>query len=213
MKYLIFGDVHGNIIALEKLKKHFFNKVDIIICHGDVVNYGPWSNECVDLLSSEDIICLKGNHEDAYLKGFYPGKNNLVKQFFSTTFKSFEKIDIIKSYGVEYENDLIKVVHTVNNKYYYPDSDLENFSIKKNLIIGHSHYPFIRKINEHNFVNTGSVGQNRKDISLINSIIYDSKKNNFELIEIKYDAKKIINEMEVRSYPIDCINYYKEKLK
>ena len=118
MKYLIFGDVHGNIIALEKLKKHFFNKVDIIICHGDVVNYGPWSNECVDLLSSEDIICLKGNHEDAYLKGFYPGKNNLVKQFFSTTFKSFEKIDIIKSYGVEYENDLIKVVHTVNNKYY-----------------------------------------------------------------------------------------------
>ena len=167
MKYLILGDIHGNLVALEKVKKHFFNRADVIVCHGDVVNYGPWSNECVDLLDAEDVICLKGNHEEAYLKGFYPGQNELVKRFFATTFDKFTKIETIKTYDEVFENEFIKVMHTINNKYYYPDTDLTGLVLNKNLIVGHSHYPFIREWNKYKFVNTGSVGQNRKKLSLI----------------------------------------------
>lgn len=212
MKYLILGDIHGNLIALEKVKKHFFNEVDVVICHGDVVNYGPWSNECVKLLDEENVICLKGNHEDAYIKGNYPGTNNLVKQFFSTTYEKFTEIELINSYDRVFENDLMKVTHTINNKYYYPDSNLEDLIINKNLIIGHSHYPFIKEINGYNFINTGSVGQNRKNISLINFIIYDTEKKQFNLVELEHDANQVIREMENLSYPVDCINYYKGKI-
>ena len=49
----VFGDVHGNIIALEKLFDLEKNQTDLFICHGDVVNYAPWSNDCVAFLENQ----------------------------------------------------------------------------------------------------------------------------------------------------------------
>src|SRR5690625_4809181 len=100
MRALVLGDIHGNLIALEKVIQGFGREVDIIICHGDVVNYGPWSNECVELLGMEESICLRGNHEDAYIKGSYDGTNPLVKEFFEHTFSRFKYLQEIKKYGI-----------------------------------------------------------------------------------------------------------------
>ena len=83
MKVLVYSDVHGNLPAFETMLKHA-GECDQYICLGDLVNYGPWSNECVDLaLSLPSSIILMGNHEEAYLQGRYPGTNPLVQQFFS----------------------------------------------------------------------------------------------------------------------------------
>ena len=46
----VFGDVHGNLIALEKLFEIEKGTTDLFISHGDIVNYGPWTNECIALL-------------------------------------------------------------------------------------------------------------------------------------------------------------------
>ena len=73
MKYLIMADIHGNLPALEKtISKEEVNGYLIL---GDVVNYAPWSNECVDLLSSlDDCICLMGNHEEYFINKHCPVK-------------------------------------------------------------------------------------------------------------------------------------------
>ena len=70
MMLAIISDIHGNLPALEKalnlIKKV---KVDIYLFLGDVVGYGPWSNECVELISTlKNSFKIKGNHEDYYLK-------------------------------------------------------------------------------------------------------------------------------------------------
>ena len=54
----VFGDVHGNLPALEKLFAIETSATDLFVCHGDLVNYGPWSNECVDFLETKNN-CIK----------------------------------------------------------------------------------------------------------------------------------------------------------
>ena len=54
MKIGIFSDIHGNLIALEKVLKDEKDLEEYIIL-GDVVNYGPWSNECVQILETLNV--------------------------------------------------------------------------------------------------------------------------------------------------------------
>ena len=83
MKIVVFGDVHGNLPALE-LMVDDAKKVDQYICLGDVVNYGPWSNECVQFIAEmENCIKIKGNHEDYFIDGKCDAKHFLVQEFFS----------------------------------------------------------------------------------------------------------------------------------
>jgi predicted phosphodiesterase len=213
MRLLVLGDIHGNLIALEKVMESYLNEVDQVICHGDVVNYGPWSNECVDLLHQHNVPCLLGNHEDAYIAGNYPGENELVKRFFAHTFKDFNRMEVIKSYSKEKEIEGFLITHTVNNTYYYPDTNIDHLTLDRHMVIGHSHYPFIRQSQDSKlFINTGSVGQNRKDLSIINFALIDTDQLKSEIISLKYDPLPLIKEMEVQNYPKTCINYYKSKL-
>jgi predicted phosphodiesterase len=213
MKYLLMGDIHGNLIALEIVLNKYLKEVDKIICHGDVVNYGPWSNECVEILDSLNVVCLKGNHEDAFIKGHYKGENKLVQEFFMKTYPTFYKQNLIKTYESTYETDYFNVAHTLKNNYYFPDSNFNDIQIDKTTIIGHSHYSFIKKIDENNYlINTGSVGQNRENLNIIEFCIYDSNLNRFEIKHIRYNAELIIKQMIIEDYPINCINYYKSKL-
>lgn len=64
MRIALIADIHSNIAALEAvlkaIKKH---SPDRIISLGDQVNLGPCPRETMDLLKSENVICLHGNHE------------------------------------------------------------------------------------------------------------------------------------------------------
>ena len=214
MRYMIFGDVHGNLPALEELFARENGNFDLAICHGDVVNYGPWSNECVDLLDSlPKLVLLKGNHEEAFLNNSYPGKNEVAKTFFNFCHPKFEKKEIIQQYGTIYEAGRFTVCHTVGNVYLYPDSNLSRFNIEENFIIGHSHYQFDRKIGDFRVVNTGSVGQNRKIINLAEYIIYDAQKEQVELKSFQFNIVDVIRKMEEEKYPQICLDYYKKKTK
>ena len=37
--------------------------VDALWCLGDFVGYGPWPNECIDLLHERDVRAIAGNHD------------------------------------------------------------------------------------------------------------------------------------------------------
>ena len=214
MKYLIFGDVHGNLPALEKLFEVESKNYDHAICHGDVVNYGPWSNECVEFIDSvPDITILKGNHEDAFLNGVYPGRNEVARTFFNFCYPTFEKKNIIENYGITIKVGSFIVTHTIQEVYLYPDSDLSDLNVQQNHIIGHSHYQFNRKIGGHKIANTGSIGQNRKIINLAEYLIYDDEKEQIELKSFRFDIGQVIQKMEENRYPQICVDYYKNKTR
>ena len=208
MKILIYSDVHGNLPAFERMLKEE-GSCDGYICLGDLVNYGPWSNECVDLaVSLPNSIVIMGNHEEAFINGEYPGTNPLVQDFFQMTFPSFKKTEIIKSFVIDSQLDDFICKHTINNSYIFPDTQV---NLNNNYIIGHSHHQFEYKNNNFTLYNSGSVGQNRKYINEINYLIYDAKLKSITMKSVIYNIDVVINEMKHLSYPIDCVNYYFNK--
>ena len=212
MRYLVFGDIHGNLPALEQLMKLEQNNYDQMICHGDVVNYGPWSNECVDLLSeSQDLICLKGNHEEAFIKGKYPGTNPVAKAFFEQCFPGFDRKEEVAEYRNQYKVHDFTVKHTINDKYYFPDTELDSEELESNYIIGHSHYQFSKEHDKKRLINTGSLGQNRKFLNIAEYVLLEDSTGEVGLRSFKTDIDVVIQEMKIQNYPQICLEYYQKK--
>lgn len=209
MRVLVFSDVHGNLPALETMLHSTAGNVDKYISLGDNVNYGPWSNECVDLITSlENCIYIQGNHEEYFINGSYPGENVIAKTFFEFCYPSFSRQEKIRHLPECYTYEGFTFAHTVFNQYVYPDSQI---TLDNNYVVGHSHHQFIIEQPPYILYNPGSVGQNRKEINVINFLIFDTEKREFEPHAITYDVDAVIGEMRARNYPQICIDYYDNK--
>jgi predicted phosphodiesterase len=66
MRILVLSDIHANLPAFEAVLKDAA-PFDMIWCIGDIVGYGPQPNECIELLSRYDHVCVAGNHDWATL--------------------------------------------------------------------------------------------------------------------------------------------------
>lgn len=65
LKFAIFSDVHANLPALESVLSSV-DELGIrdIYCLGDLVDFAPWQNECIDLIRKRNIPVVCGNHDD-----------------------------------------------------------------------------------------------------------------------------------------------------
>jgi predicted phosphodiesterase len=208
MRTIIFSDLHGNLVALEKLIS-LHSDIKNWISLGDNINYGPWSNECVDILESQlNCQSILGNHEEAFLAGQYNGSHPVVIQFFDHCMTTFNRYETIGKYSSKLIFENYTLVHTLEDRYIYSDSEV---NIDRNYMIGHSHEQYIIKRNGFNLINPGSVGQNRLLINMGNYLIYDHEKNIFEKRYFTFDIDIFIQKMIAEKYPEDCINYYKNK--
>ena len=86
---------------------------------GDVVNYGPWSNECVELISTLNCINIKGNHEDYFINGECNVQNEIVQAFFKKKLSPFNKFEEISNYKnkIIFKNFLLR--HNLKGKEYF----------------------------------------------------------------------------------------------
>ena len=214
MVILVFGDVHGNIIALEKLFKLEKSSTDLFISHGDIVNYGPWSNECVQYLN--DIFncrIAKGNHEQFYLQSKYIGNNIIAKTFFDFCFSKFDKklLEVINLYTEKIVVDDFTIQHTINGQYIFSDTDISNFEFDTNYVIGHSHQQFKKIIGKNYLINTGSIGQNRQYLNQSCYVKINTETKRVELKTFLFDIQKQINHMKSINYPDICLDYYISK--
>ena len=70
MRYALISDIHSNIPALEAVLDDIKSQnVEKIYCLGDVIGYGPYPNECAEMVMNacEYVIC--GNHDEALRLG------------------------------------------------------------------------------------------------------------------------------------------------
>lgn len=60
----IISDLHGDAGGLRLALQHFDAMgITLVICGGDLVDYGPSANETITLLSSSGAVCIRGNHD------------------------------------------------------------------------------------------------------------------------------------------------------
>lgn len=208
MKITLFSDVHGNLIALEELLKREADS-DQYIFLGDAVNYGPWSNECVDRIADlQNTIRIRGNHEEYFLTGSYPGANAIAQGFFKFCYPQFNRQEKIRPYLEKYKYAGFTCIHTIQDRNIYPDTAIE---LDGNYFIGHSHHQFRTVSNGHQLFNAGSIGQNRKYIDYANYLNWYPEEQRVDTLGFTYDIAAVIDEMKAKGYPEECLNYYLSK--
>ena len=208
MKIAFFADIHGNLTALEIAIKEA-GDVDGYIVLGDVVNYGPWSNECVKRLEMLPYCKkIRGNHEDYFINGNCSCDNYLAIEFFNHCYGNFTEFSLIETYKVESQFENYICTHTIEDEYIFNDTDI---SLDKNYIIGHSHRQYKIENNGYSLLNPGSVGQNRQFINEINFMIYNTNSYEIDFRSVLYDVDIVIDQMKKMDYPQACLDYYRNK--
>jgi predicted phosphodiesterase len=208
VRLAVFADVHGNLPALEAMLTDV-GSADGYICVGDIVNYGPWSDECVELvLSLPNVEVVEGNHERDFTAGWYSGGSSLARAFFEFCRPRFHSFELIRGLPESLRIANFLVRHTIGNRNIYVDTDLE---LDDNYVVGHSHHQFEIAQPPLRLVNPGSVGQNRGCIDIVNYATLETEGMQFEFHSVAINVDHVIAEMERQGYPGECVKYYRQK--
>lgn len=154
MKILFFSDIHGIVDNLNIIEKQIIdNKIDKIVCLGDLYYAGPTYDKKYIVNSKEvhyfltkyqDIlICMKGNCDSAVdIKASdFPISDGV-------SLICVDNLDIYVTHGHEYNFEK-------NRK----------FSRTGILVYGHEHIPYIKKSEQMIYINVGSISLPRNDIA------------------------------------------------
>jgi len=210
MKVAIFSDVHGNLAALERFVQATRHSVDSYLCLGDVVNYGPWNDECLEIVRQlPGITLLEGNHERLFLSAEdLDNELPLVRDFYRHSRPFFSRSDLIAGLPRQINLGIFECSHTIEGRTIYPDTAI---AIGRDHIIGHSHHQFQVERSGFRIVNPGSVGQNRRWIDMVDYATFDTATGDVHLHSIPYDLDQFLTELRQRGYPEQCIEYYAGK--
>lgn len=219
MRTFIISDIHGNNNAFRKaLKSVRLKKTDKLILLGDYIDRGDDSKGVLDTIillieSGFNLTCLKGNHEELFLKSFESSNNLNIwlrnggdKTLLSFLTSSIERvpqkyIDLINSFKNYYIHDKYIFVHaSINMKINDPFSDIHTMLWERDFhkfyddswlgdrIIIHGHTPTSKEII------IKSINEKSKNINIDNGIFLD--KENFgslcilELEKLNYNFIK-----------------------
>jgi predicted phosphodiesterase len=157
MKIAIISDVHSNFQALTEVKKQIEKeKVDRVICIGDIVGYGGNPRECIAGVKELSTKTVRGNHED--LLPEINGRANqeisrasLISLKVTREMITEDEVNFLSNLDLKAKSDdgLISMIHGSFFsiwKYIFNSKDaiLAINALKTPLgFVGHSHVPFV----------------------------------------------------------------------
>ncbi len=217
MAVAIFSDIHANLVALEQALRFARERgVGTLISLGDIVDYGPWPNECVEIVRQQFAVSLMGNHDHAVVGGTDIRYFNVYAQqsvLWTRQHLLQTHLDYLSRLPFTHEeNDLLYVhstpLHPEEWDYILSESDARyyfKYTAYRLIFIGHSHYPVIfsekegmlspRRLkldleNDRYIINVGSVGQPRDGDPRLCFVIYDPDAREIEYVRLEYDIDK-----------------------
>ena len=105
MKILVIADVHANLHALEAVLKDAKDAYDVAWCLGDLVGYGPYPNECIQIVRElPDFICISGNHDYAIFANMDLSTFNPISFNSGLTLFKIKNIEIENTQVIKKEN-------------------------------------------------------------------------------------------------------------
>lgn len=217
----IITDVHGNVIALDKIVQKFKKeKCEKIICCGDLIGIGPYPEQTVQyVMSLPDLICVRGNHDHYQFRGI-PEKiteNEKLHHLWVRSLLSSSSINFLKE--LPQRSDIIVEGHTISAIHYAVDSE-NRYAFVKNptesdlnelfsnfdsqiICYGHDHERLICKTDKKWYINVGSCGcpERSKNIARGGILSIEREKVSLKCIDEIYDVRKVISEINRLKYP------------
>ncbi len=207
MKVAVLADIHANLPALEKVLEEIEGMPKF--CCGDLVGYNPFPNEVIDLVKKENIVSILGNHDHAVLTEDTSWFNRIAASAIEWTVKELtaENLEFLKTLAQSHDNEFYMIHGSPKNpleEYIPPEApeyvfrDLFNYTKSDIIILGHTHVPFVKRIDEKLIFNPGSVGQPRDFDSRASYAILDTETKELEIKRVDYDiertAERIVKE-------------------
>lgn len=237
-RILIISDIHGNIAALDSVLRMACEKaINGVILLGDLIDYGPDSNEVIeriaDIPKEKILVNIWGNHEHAVMCedfGHFSSKRGEMSAKYTRTQLTGDSLAYLEQMNqAGMEVFLIKgkkclVVHGSLEDFFWKSIAAGENSLQYKefdyVFSGHSHIPHVfqhfyesddksfRYKKRTVFINPGSVGQPRNHNPNAHFAIWDTENESVELLTVKYDI-----ESEVKRFTDDVDVFYKERIR
>ncbi len=213
-KIALISDIHSNLPALEVVLKELDrHKPDVWLCLGDIVGYGPFPSECIEVIRERKILTVMGNH-DAGVSG------KLTLKHFRNPNRRLIEItqSLLSKDQLKWLRDLPYTVTDANSwiashasplepdKWMYLDSAIKARKVLGQIdaqlcFVGHTHVHAVvsSQIGSLAFVkgnkyiiNPGSVGQPRDDDFRASCCLINTDTWELENFRIEYDTEKVL---------------------
>jgi len=180
MRLLIVSDIHSNFAALQAVEKDA-GGVDAVAFAGDAVDYGPRPAECIAWLRRHATWAVRGNHDEAL--GNHTDcrcSEAFRKLSVATRAMNQERVShadrrylaaLPLTALFDFGGVRFGMIHAApaDPMYHYLPPGLSDNGLRVEMgdfpnmvdvaILGHTHLPFVRRLDNLQVVNPGSVGQ------------------------------------------------------
>lgn len=238
-KILIMSDIHGNLSALNKvLETEAKETFEGVILLGDLIDYGPRSNEVIQKIKSlpkeQLLVNIWGNHEKAIIDfddsrfssergkrcSAYTRKN-LTNETLDFIKKNMEKTG--KKEFTLFGKQCLAIHGSLADPYWKSISHEENENEYEKydfVFSGHSHIPHFfehfypiecekyRNKKRTVFINPGSVGQPRNHNSNAHYTVLELESMAVQMKTVPYEI-----EQEIALFSEEVDDFYKERLR
>ncbi|MBO6573755.1 MAG: metallophosphoesterase family protein [Balneola sp.] len=220
-KIALLSDVHGNFSALKNVIQLLESeRPDQWVCLGDIVGYGPFPGECIELIIEKEMMVVKGNHDagvagELSLKHFRNPNRRLVE--LTQKELSQDHIEWLKNlpYTIEGE-DWIAVHACPENpeRWEYVESAFRGRRLLNDLnqkfcFLGHTHRPAIisNQLGVNNIkkgykyiVNPGSIGQSRDGDYRASCALIDTKNFEYKHYRVEFNQEENLSSLMKKGF-------------
>jgi predicted phosphodiesterase len=215
MKYAIIADIHANLEALTVvLEDAKAQKCTHYACLGDVVGYNANPKECLDVVRTLAMPCVKGNHDeycsiDTNLEGFNPHAAEAVnwtrRQLTDEDrqwLRELKYIRLVASFsivhatldgpqrwGYVFDRLAAAASFTYQNTTvcFFGHTHVPVAFIRDTVVRGGTYSKFKVEPGRKYFINVGSVGQPRDNNPKAAYVTYDLDEGLIEIRRLDYD--------------------------
>ncbi|ACD52577.1 MULTISPECIES: metallophosphoesterase family protein [Clostridium] len=232
MKIAIISDIHGNIYSLIRALQDIDNeKVDSIICLGDLVGYGPHPNEVIAMIKRRNILCIQGNYDKSVIDNDYTFIRETEINSFSLPWTYNELraqnryflSNLPSSISLNIQGKKIIFVHgspSILNQYLFENAEdtkniIENME-EDILVCAHTHIPSIKNFDEKMYINCGSIGKpkiGRPNLTYCLLDINELSGVKAQIKELEYEYPRIVKDMTLLNFPSKLIKSFEKGLE
>jgi putative phosphoesterase len=215
MRIAIISDVHANLAALEAVTEPY----DLLLCLGDLVDYGPQPREALQWVRERAFKVVRGNHDQAL--GYdldchcapVMKEASITTRMWHTQLLGEDEKAYLRQLPVREYCDLggttFLLAHAspTGDLYTYLRPEISDEVLAEEIqgidadfiFIGHTHLPMMRRLGKTIIVNPGSVGQPRHGDPRASYVIWEDGDVHFR--RVPYDTQKTIVALERAPLP------------
>lgn len=211
MKIGVLSDIHSNAVALQAVFSQLEDaNVGEYICAGDVVGYYSRPNETISMLKELDPLTVRGNHDEGVTTETPSSFNYYAKRSLDWNRRQLTEESrrflrrLPPTIRMEVGGQEVFIAHgsprNPINEYIHEGDISEEFldysfeRLPDVVILGHTHKPYVKSVDDTLVVNPGSVGQPRDRDPRASYAILDTEGPSAEIKKAWYNIDQIAEE-------------------